>query len=114
MSGWRYNFPEHKDVPVNAEEMLRQAQKVMEEAQEAACEAQKLAWYVAMREQGRVVPDAVIESIGADLRRETLDCLQACETQLRAWSPETVLADRDWVEEKNIRRGYYGVTAPAN
>ena len=44
MSGWRYNFPEHRDVPTNAEEMLRQAQKVMEEAQEAACEAQKLAW----------------------------------------------------------------------
>ena len=113
MSGWRYNFPQHKDVPTNAEEMFRQAQKVMEEAQEAACEAQKLAWYVAMREQGGVVPDAVIEGIRADLRRETLDCLQACETQLRAWSPETILADRDWVEEKNANRGYYSVTAPA-
>lgn len=107
MSGWRYNFPQHRDVPTSAEEMFRQAQKVMEEAQEAACEAQKLAWYAAMVEQGRVVPDAVIEGICADLRRETLDCLQACETQLRAWSPETVLADRDWVEEKNARRGYY-------
>lgn len=107
MSSWSYNFPEHVDVPTDAEHVLEQAYKVIEEAQEAAHEAQKLAWYLSMREQGRMVPQSVIDDLNAKLRRETLDCIHACETQLRAWEPTVVFADRDWVEEKNRERGYY-------
>ena len=97
MMPFSYNFPATRFVPRKAEpglvweaepgDLWRQVHKVCEEAAEI-----EGAWRYESEER-------VIE--------ETLDCMQACETLLRAFSAERVKIARDAVVEKDRKRGYY-------
>lgn len=83
-------FPAHRDVPNlnDAPAMRLQGTKVLEEAIEAG--------------------EAVAADPNSDHALEELfDTVHACETLMRAWPDEQLLAMRASVEEKNRMRGYY-------
>lgn len=90
MSGWRYNFPAHYNVPApDDRNALRvQINKVREEAIEA------------LEAVLNGEPDARIDE-------ELLDCIHACETALRRRKATTVAAEAAGVVNKNVARGYY-------
>ena len=91
MSGWRYNFPAHYNVPAPDDRNALRAQvnKVLEEAREAL--------------------EAVLDGESdARVDEELLDCVHACETALRRRPASTIAAESAGVVIKNDARGYYG------
>lgn len=102
-----YNFPRHKDVPRSAKGYARQAGKMIEEATEALQEARRLERMDYCQKHGFSASPSVWDEAYANLRRETLDTMHACETLLRAFPIDEVYEDAKWVEEHNKTRRYY-------